>query len=89
MRKWGEKDPTLEQEITGKVGTSLINALVNVIALPIHAINPGIARFKFNAGKKYADQVETLSNYSVYYQTNQNIIKELEQLKAIGKGIKL
>lgn len=66
-----------------------MNALVNVIAFPIHAINPGIARVKFNGEKKYADQVEMLSHYSVYYQANPNILKELQQLKAIGKTIKL
>ncbi|MBC7914315.1 MAG: hypothetical protein H7Y07_09345 [Pyrinomonadaceae bacterium] len=88
VRKWGEKDPTLKEEITGKVGTSLMNALVNVIAWPIHAINPGIARVKFNDEKKYADQAEMLSDYSVYYQANPNMLKELQQLKAIGKTIK-
>lgn len=88
VRKWGEKDPSVKEEISGHIGTSLINVLVNVIAAPIHAINPGIARIRFDDRTKFADQVYTLSYYSIHYQANRDELKELQQIKSIGEAFK-
>lgn len=72
VRKWGEKDPTLGEEIGGHVATALINVTGNILAAPIQAINPSIANFKINGDAvKYAQQKTDLNYFSVYYQQNQ------------------
>ena len=89
VRKWGEKDPTLGEEIGGNVATALINVTGNILAAPIQAINPSIANFKINGDAvKYAQQKTDLNYFSVYYQQNQNLTAEIQKIKAITASFK-
>ena len=80
--KWGKEEPTFKEDVSATVFSVIFTALGNAIALPIHAINPNVARFKFS--DKVPKQVNELSYYSIYYQANPNTLAELQQLKAIS-----
>ena len=84
--KWGKEAPTLEEEAGTAFYSVILNALANAVALPIHAINPNLARFNFN--KIDENKFNELSYYSIYYQANPNVLAELHQLKSISSTIK-
>lgn len=84
--KWGKEEPTFKEDVSATVFSVIFTALGNAIALPIHAINPNVARFKWR--EKDPIQVNELSYYSVYYQANPNVLAELQQLKKISTAFK-
>ncbi|PWS31372.1 hypothetical protein [Pedobacter paludis] len=89
VRKWGEKDPTLGEEIGGHFYGTLFNVIGNIFAAPIHSINPSIANYKINGSlQKFAEQKAELNYFSVYYQSNLNIVAETNKIKAISAGFK-
>lgn len=89
VRKWGDKDPSIGEEISGHVAATLINVTGNILAAPIQSINPSIANIKINGDlEKYAAQRNELSYFSVYYQSNPNVLAELDKLKKISAGFK-
>ena len=89
VRKWGEKDPTLGEEVGGHVVTTMVNITGNIIAAPIQAINPSIANFKINGdAAKYSQHQTDLDYFSVYYQQNTNLTTELQKIKAISASFK-
>lgn len=89
VRKWGEKDPTLGEEISGHVATTLINVAGNVIAAPIQAINPSIANFKIKGDLNVFSRYQNdLKFFSVYYQSDPNQVAELQKIKEISRQFK-
>lgn len=84
--KWGHEAPDLEGYAATTFYSVIFTALGNALALPIHAINPNVARFKFN--NNGAQPVNELSYYSIYYQANPNVLAELHQLKSISSTFK-
>lgn len=70
VRKWGEKDPTIGDEVFGHVGGSFFNIIGNLIAAPIHSINPSLAKFKFKPNQIDSTQIQSLSYYTINYQQN-------------------
>jgi len=89
VRKWGERDPTLKEEFTGHVGNGMLNLAANIILFPIHLINPYVAKVKVKGRESGYREIQTLESYSVYYQENPNLKRELEQLKDVGKKLSL
>lgn len=81
--QWGNKAPTLEDEVGRSVFAVFLNGFINVLALPIHALNPNLAKFKFSAQKDQA-QLNELSYYSIDYQMQPNALAELKKIKAIS-----
>lgn len=89
VRKWGEKDPTLGEEIGGHVATTVINVAGNILAAPIQSINPSVASYKIKYDKQlYLSVLSELSYYTVNYQVNPDIRAELNKLKAISANFK-
>jgi len=84
--KFGRAAPDLEDYAATTFFSVIFTAIGNAFALPIHAINPNVARFKFS--NKEAKPVNELSYYSIYYQANPNTLAELKQLKAISGSFK-
>ncbi|WP_431294606.1 hypothetical protein [Pedobacter sp. P26] len=84
--KWGKEAPSLEEEAGTAFYSVIFTALANAFALPIHAINPNLARFNFN--KTDQNKLNELSYYSIYYQANPNVLAELKQLKSISTSFK-
>ena len=89
VRKWVERDPTLKEEFTGHVGNGMLNIAANVILFPIHLINPYVAKVRLKTSESRYREFQTLDSYSIYYQENPNLKRELEQLKDVGKKLSL
>ena len=85
VRKWGKADPSLKEEFNGHAGNAMLNVAANIIAFPFHFVNPYVAKVKFKELNRYNQSMEMLANYSVYYQQNPNLEKELKQLSNSGK----
>jgi len=84
--KFGHEAPDLEGYAAITFYSVIFTAVGNALALPIHVINPNVARFKFsNAAAK---PISELSYYSIYYQANPNVLAELQQLKSISSTFK-
>lgn len=78
VRKWGEKDPTLKEEITGHVAATLLNVTGNILAAPIQSINPSIANYKIKGdAARYATYQTQLSYFSIDYQKNPDLAAAL------------
>ncbi|MBT2563917.1 hypothetical protein J7E50_20835 [Pedobacter sp. ISL-68] len=84
--KWGKEEPTFKEDAAATVFSVVFTAIANAVALPIHAINPNLARFNFN--KVDRNKLNELSYYSIYYQANPNVLAELHQLKSISASFK-
>ena len=89
VRKWGERDPTLKEQINEHVATGMLNVAANVILFPLHLINPYVAKVRLKTSESRYREFQTLDSYSIYYQENPNLKRELEQLKDIGKKLSL
>lgn len=87
--KWGKEAPTLEEELGVAFFSIIGTGIANGLAAPIHAINPNVAKFKFNGDLLSTEKkLEELSYYSIYYQTNPNVLAELKKIKEISKQFK-
>ena len=84
--KWGKEEPTFKEDAAATVYSVVFTAIANAVALPIHAINPNLARFNFN--KIDRNKLNELSYYSIYYQANPNVLAELHLLKSISSSFK-
>jgi len=84
--KWGKEEPGLREDAAATLYSVVFTAMANAVALPIHAINPNLARFNFN--KIDRNKLNELSYYSIYYQANPNVLAELHQLKSISSSFK-
>jgi hypothetical protein len=83
-RKWGEKDPTLQEEIIGHVATGAINVAINLIASPIQAINTNIYKVRIAQKiEKFNEVRKELYNYSIHYQLYADSSEELKKAMAI------
>ena len=85
--RYGNKAPTVGQEIAESFWFAALNGVANVIAFPIHAINPNLAKYKLQKGLS-KNQLDELSYYSVVYQVNPNILAELRKMKEISSKTK-
>lgn len=87
--KWGKEAPSPEKELGATFFSIIATAIANGLAAPIHAINPNLAKFKFD-GDVSANKIrlEKLSYYSIYYQANPNVLAELKRIKEISNPFK-
>lgn len=69
FNKWGAEEPDFKDQVAMSVFGEFFNGIINFIALPIHAINPAIANYRFTPTSSKADQ-ESLSYFSINYQLN-------------------
>ncbi|ARS40719.1 hypothetical protein CA265_14065 [Sphingobacteriaceae bacterium GW460-11-11-14-LB5] len=84
--QWGKEEPTFKEDVSATFFSVIFTVLANAVALPIHAINPNLARFNFR--KPDGNKLNELSYYSIYYQANPNVLAELHQLKTISAKFK-
>lgn len=73
--KNGREAPTLEEEIQTKVGNTFVNAILNMLVAPFHAINPAVNTFEYKSQQEYANQLDDLNYYSIFYQRHPVFIK--------------
>ncbi|RZK69506.1 MAG: hypothetical protein EOO92_21940 [Pedobacter sp.] len=79
--KWGNEEPDFKDQLAMSAFGEFFNGVINVIALPIHAINPSIANYNFKPKATKADQ-ESLSYFSIDYQVNPKNRLALKKLSA-------
>ncbi|MDR6781563.1 hypothetical protein ABIE26_001949 [Pedobacter africanus] len=85
---WGNKAPGLKDEAAAATFGVILNGLFNVIAFPIHAVNPNIARFDLK-DKKKSKQLSQLVYYSINYQSSPNThLADLKKLKEVSEKLK-
>jgi hypothetical protein len=65
VRKRNEKDPTLKDEVAGRLGATITNGIINLLVAPFHAINPAIYS---TSDFMIKDEVSNLSGYCLFYQ---------------------
>ena len=82
----GQGRAGIREDVSATVFSVVFTAMANAVALPIHAINPNLARFNFNKVDK--NKFNELNYYSIYYQANPNVLAELHQLKSISSTVK-
>jgi hypothetical protein len=83
VRKWGEKDPTIEEEISGRIITSFYNVAINGVFASIGLINGSLSNINVNYNPiKYKENAKALSYYSIAYQTNPQTSADRQELKA-------
>lgn len=71
VRKWGEKDPTIEEELSGRIITSFYNTAINGVFASIGLMNGALNNIKVDYNPlKYKENLKALSYHSISYQLN-------------------
>jgi hypothetical protein len=85
VRKWGEKDPTIEEELSGRIITEFYNAALNGLASSVKIMNGSSEYLDVNFNKTtYNKELATLNNYSITKQMNKDIAGSTQQSLAKG-----
>jgi hypothetical protein len=90
--KQGETEPTLTEEISGRVMAGIFsfagNAIINSVALTVY--DDKIAKFKLNYSKsEYEKQLEELKYHSYSYIIKPDTKAELAKIKAISESSRI
>lgn len=87
VRKWGEKDPTIEEELSGRIITSFYNTALNSITSSWGFISGNLANIRVNYDERiYKDELKDLTSRSLSYQLDpgQNNAGSEELRAAVG-----
>jgi hypothetical protein len=69
VRKWGEKDPTIEEELSGRIITSFYSTAINGVIASIGLMNGSTNTINVNYNKEnYQAGAKSLAFHSVLYQ---------------------
>jgi len=69
VRKWGEKDPTIEEELSGRIITSFYNTALNSLTSSWGFMNKSLANIKINYDERiYKEEFKDLTYRSLAYQ---------------------
>jgi len=84
VRKWGEKDPTIEEELSGRIITSFYNTAINGVFASIGLMNGPLNNIKVDYNPlKYKENLKALSYHSISYQLNPKPVHaNVQELKA-------
>jgi len=89
VRKWGEKDPTIEEELSGRIITSFYNTAINGVFASLGLINSNLSTIDVNYDvNKYKKSVKLMNFHSIAYQKKPDVGAELQSLKVslVNKG---
>lgn len=82
VRKWGEKGPTMEEELSGRIITSMYSTAINSVFSSLGLSNNCISTLKLNHDtEKYRQNVEALAFHSILYQSNPGSLAELKSAR--------
>lgn len=85
VRNWGEKDPTIEEEISGRIITGFYTAAVNGISSSMRIVAGNSAYLNVNYNKDaYHKELNTLNHYSILKLSNPNLASAPQQTLAKG-----
>jgi hypothetical protein len=84
VRKWGEENPTIEEELSCRIITSFYNAAISGVASSVNFLNGSLAIVNVDYNdKKYKEQVAALTFHSLLYQNNPENSLEAESVKPL------
>ena len=84
VRKWGEKGPTMEEELSCRILSGFLSAALSGLAAPINMMN-GSAVFNVNYDQtNYSKEMQTIASHSVMHQRNLEGIQDAQQLKLVA-----
>ncbi len=89
VRKWGEKDPTIEEELSGRIITSFYNTALNGVFASISLMSGSLATINVNYDRHvYQENAKQLFQHSLAYQQNPGAFIKAQQLKVslVQKG---
>ncbi|WP_432708041.1 hypothetical protein [Pedobacter sp.] len=79
VRKWGEKDPTIEEELSGRIITSFYSTAINGVIASIGLMNGSTNTVNVNYKKEnYLEGAKSLAFHSVLYQRSPAAHAELK-----------
>jgi hypothetical protein len=82
VRKWGEQDKTIEEELSCRIITSFYNTAMNGVFASIGLVSGSISNVKVNHDvKKYQESAQSLSYHSIAYQTNADAVSSAQASK--------
>ncbi|MDB5021361.1 MAG: hypothetical protein JWQ28_2488 [Pedobacter sp.] len=85
VRKWGEKDPTIEEELSGRIVTGFYNAALNGIASSLNLFGGSVSFMEINYNKEnYYKQLANLNYHSIEHQLNPELNESTQQVLAKG-----
>lgn len=85
VRKWGEKDPTIEEELSGRIVTGFYNAALNGIASSLNLFGGSVSFMEINYKKEnYYKQLANLNYHSIEHQLNPELNESTQQVLAKG-----
>ncbi len=86
VRKWGEKDPTIEEELSGRILTGFYNAALNGIASSLNLISGTVSFMNINYDKEnYYKELTNLNYHSIQHQLDPEFTESTQQVLAKGK----
>jgi hypothetical protein len=82
VRKWGEKDPTIEEELSGRIITSFYNTALNSVFASIGLMNgsSNVINVNFDCNV-YKENAKKLFYHSIAYQQNPGETAAQQDLK--------
>ncbi len=89
VRKWGEKDPTIEEELSGRIITSFYNTALNGVFASIGLVSGGLSTINVNYDCNiYKENAKKLFFHSLAYQQNAVTTTQQQGLKVslVQKG---
>ncbi len=88
VRKWGEKDPTIEEELSCRILTGFYNAAMNGLAAPINMMSGSLATYTINHDQSnYTKDMPSLACHSILYQRNpETQLASQQQLKVASSN---
>lgn len=85
VRKWGEQDPTIEEELSGRIVTGFYNAALNGIASSLNLFGGSVSFMEINYSKEnYYKQLANLNYHSIEHQLNPEVNESTQQVLAKG-----
>jgi hypothetical protein len=86
VRKWGEEDPTIEEELSGRIITGFYNAALNGIASSFRIMNGNSKYLNINYDKlSYNRELNSLSAYSIEKQLSNQAVNNSSS-QSLAKG---
>ncbi|WP_316820400.1 hypothetical protein [Pedobacter gandavensis] len=84
IRKWGQPDPTIKEEVGGHISNAAMNGVVNLIAAPLSVIKGSLYTAIINEDvNKFNSIRNDLYKYSIYYQLHTDYKDELKKINSI------
>jgi hypothetical protein len=85
VRKWGEKDPTIEEELSGRIVTGVYNAALNGLASSLNLFGGSVSFLNINYDKaKYYKELANLNGLSISHQLNPEVSESTQEVLAKG-----